>query len=95
MSENKMTKEEFLATRRAAGRMIDPETCEIWDEYCQILDPYGVDPPPDECCCIGRLIFVRSSERNGPVCQYDLPDDTYLAVCARISRGDVRDELPF
>jgi hypothetical protein len=29
MSNNRMTKEDFLANRKAAGRMIDVETCKI------------------------------------------------------------------
>jgi hypothetical protein len=62
-----MTKEEFLANRKAAGHVINVETCDIWDEYRQILDPYEVDPPPPEGYCIGRVIFVRSAESDGPV----------------------------
>jgi hypothetical protein len=29
MNEDRMTKEKFLANRKAAGRVIDPETCDI------------------------------------------------------------------
>ena len=54
---NQMTKEEFLASRKAAGRVIDVETCEIWSAPCQILDPYGVYPPADEYDCTGIEIL--------------------------------------
>ena len=54
MIDDRMTKEEFLANRKAAGRDIDIENCAIWQTYCQILDPYGIDPPPDEYNCGGE-----------------------------------------
>ena len=82
----------FLASRKVAGQVIDPETCEIWDAHCQILDPYGVDTPPDEYDCIGQVIFVRSAESDGPVCAYDLPEDIARALHARIERGEPTDE---
>ena len=65
MQEDRMSKEEILANRIAAGRVIDTETCEIWDSFCDISDPYGVDPPPYEYQCVGRVIFVRSAESEG------------------------------
>ena len=55
MNEDRKMKEEFLANRKAAGRVIDVETCEIAQWWVQILDPYGVEPDlPDEMQCVGR-----------------------------------------
>src|SRR4051812_12734633 len=31
-------KEEFLANRKAAGQLIDPERCDICVEYCNVTD---------------------------------------------------------
>ena len=75
MNEDRMTKEEFLANRKAAGRVIDVETCEMRQ--------------------IGRLTFVQSAESDGPVCQYDLPEDKRRALCARIERGVEQEKLPW
>ncbi len=67
MNEKKMTKEEFLANRKAAGRVIDPETCAIHECYVDLADPYGVNRPPLEC--IGRVTRgagrVRSYDGRG------------------------------
>ena len=38
MSEDRMTTEGFLASRKAAGRKIDVETCDIWWEHRKIAD---------------------------------------------------------
>ena len=47
MIENKITKEEFLANRKAAAQVIDVETCKIDWWWANILDPYGVYPDCD------------------------------------------------
>ena len=81
-----LRREKFLASRKAAGRVIDIETCKIWVEHRDLADPYGVNPDSD-FCCIGRVIFVRSAESDGPVCDEDLPEEKYFALCARIDRA--------
>jgi hypothetical protein len=98
MNEDRMTKEEFLANRKAAGQVIDPETCEVAIWSAQTLDPYGVEPDllPEERQ-IGSYYFVRSAESDGWVCQYDLPEDKVRALYDRIERGDVdpMGDIPF
>ena len=84
MSEVRMTKEEFLAGRKAAGRLIDVETCRIWSEYCEMADPYGVHRDCHEC--VGMVTFVTSLESDGPVRVDDLPKDKQRALDARIDR---------
>jgi hypothetical protein len=93
MSEDRMTKEEFLASRFAAGQVIDVERCEINWWWAKIVDPCGVDPNSDPC--VGRVIFVRSAESGGWVCDKDLPEDKWAALDARIKRGDLHDDWPF
>ena len=66
--------------------MIDVETCRIWSEYCEIADPYGVDPDYHEC--VGRLSFVASLESDGPVFEGDLPEDKFRTLRARLDRAD-------
>jgi hypothetical protein len=86
MNKDGMTKEEFLANRKAAGQRIDPETCDIVWEYTDLADPYGVHrPPPAEC--IGRVMFVRSSKEDGWVLAEDLPEDKGSVLHDRIERG--------
>ena len=84
INEDRMTKEAFLASRIAAGRLIDVETCEITWWWAKIVDPYGVDPNSDPC--VGRVIFVISAESDGPVCEYDLPKDKIRALYDRLDR---------
>jgi hypothetical protein len=84
-------REDFLASRKAAGLLIDVETCRIWWEHRDMADPYGVDPDsygvdPDHGC-IGRVTFVGSLESDGPVCDSDLPEDKLRALDARIKRA--------
>ena len=95
MSEDRMTKEEFLANRKAAGREIDVETCDIAKWYADLADPYGLNRPAPEC--IGRITFVASAESDGWVDVADLPEDKALALNARIERGDgePKDDWPF
>jgi hypothetical protein len=90
MSDDRMTKAEFLASRIAAGQVIDIETCEvrIWSAYT--IDTYGIEPDlPAEARQIGSYYFVRSAESDGWVCQYDLPQAKVRALYARIERADV------
>ena len=89
MNENRM-KEEFLTSRKAAGRVIDVETCEIWWLHRNVVDPYGVDSDSDPEYCVGRVYFVRSAESDGPVCLYDLPDEKVRALRNRIDRETKR-----
>jgi hypothetical protein len=77
-------REEFLASRIAAGRAINVETCEITSWWARIADPYGVDPNSDHC--VGRVTFVISAESEGPVSVYDLPEDKVRALYDRIDR---------
>jgi hypothetical protein len=95
MSEDRMTKDEFLANRKAAGRVIDVETCDIAEWYADLADPYGVDRPPPEC--IGRIRFVASAESDGWVFVEDLPEHKRRALHDRIKRGDgePNDDWPF
>jgi hypothetical protein len=89
MNEDSMTKEEFLASRKAAGRVIDVETCKIAWWYAQIVDPYEIESDlPDEAYCVGSICFVVSPESDGPVCVCDLPEDKVRALYARIDRAN-------
>jgi hypothetical protein len=36
MNEDRMTKEEFLASRKVAGRLIDVETCDIGEWFVDL-----------------------------------------------------------
>ena len=85
MHEDRMTKEEFLANRKAAGLAIDVETCDIAEWYARIVDPYGVDPDSDPC--VGKTLFVASLLSDGWVYAGDLPEDQRRALHARIDRA--------
>jgi hypothetical protein len=75
MSDNQMTKEQWLAIRKEAALHIDPETAEVEWSYGQTLDPYGVDPDlPEEYHCIGRNYFARAPGSDVWVEFGDLPN---------------------
>jgi hypothetical protein len=75
MNEDRMTKEEYLAGRKAAGRLIDVETCRIFMARCPIGDPWGrasirITPtlrsissshPPQAMARCGRSICRKTS----------------------------------
>ena len=88
-----MTREEFLAGRIAAGRVINIETCKIFKNAVNVADPYGIygDEVPH---CIGRLLFVASNDSDGIVFIGDLPDDKVHALHARIDRATQKPTTP-
>lgn len=83
------TAEEYLAAVKAEARLIDPETAIICCRSRSILDPYGVDPVPDEYDQIGKVRFARRPSSDIWVCFYDLPEDTLK----RLGWGD--DDVSF
>lgn len=86
MSDDRMTKEEIVASCNAAGQAIDIESCEVRWGTCN-----------DGYVLVGRVPFVRSAKSDGWVCLYWLPEDKALALHARIERGDgePKDDWPF
>lgn len=78
MKDNTMTEEDvkqWLAIRKEAGLMIDPETAEVDWVYAYTLDPYGVySDLPEDCQQVGREYFARSPESNMWVNFGDLPE---------------------
>jgi uncharacterized protein YfcZ (UPF0381/DUF406 family) len=94
MSNNRMTKEDFLANRKAAGRMIDVETCKIMKKYTDLSDPYRLNPPPLR---FHNDMFWVASDESGEVYVDDLPEDKRRALFARIEREDLKfmDDWPF
>jgi hypothetical protein len=76
-----ITTEQWLAIRKGAGLLIDPETAEVMWVYGQTLDPYGVYPDlPEECRQVGREYFARSPGTDVWVSFDDLPDATRNAL---------------
>jgi hypothetical protein len=49
----------LMEKRKAAGRLIDPQTCEMTWWYAQTLDYYGDFEPDPETNQVGREYFVR------------------------------------
>ena len=87
MREDRITKEEVMASCIAAGQAIDVETCDVAKIAVDVADPYGLDRPPS-LQCIGRRLFVASAESDGWVLVEDLPEDKRRALRERIERGD-------
>jgi hypothetical protein len=87
MSNTNIELEQWLAIRKEAARHINAETAEVFWEYGQIADPYGLYPEvAKEHDCIGRLYFARSPGSDIWVCFYDLPEATVKALWERMER---------
>jgi hypothetical protein len=79
--------EAFLGERKAAGLLIDPETCTAIKYYASAIDIYGLFDLPDEWICVGSELFVRNADSTGPdrywVWLGDLPEEIAKAVMKR------------
>ena len=74
-TEEKRKVQEWLNIRKEAALNIDPNTAEVFWEYGQTLDPYGVfDLLPEEDC-VGRNYFAHKPGSDVCVSFHDLPDD--------------------
>ena len=75
--DDETAREQWLAVRKEAGLLIDPETAEVEWTYALTLDPYGVYPDlPEELQQVGREYFARSPGRNVWVRFGDVPKET-------------------
>jgi hypothetical protein len=87
----------YRANRKAAGRVIDVETCKVIRCYCNYFDPYHTypwddDPPDDEISqsqrgYVGKHWFVRSDESDGWIAANDLPEEKWQALERRIEHA--------
>lgn len=82
-SREDIAREDFLAGRKAAGRLIDVATCHIAGFYVDIADPYGVGGSTG---CVAKVLFVASIVSDGWIVVDDLPDDKFRALEERIDR---------
>jgi hypothetical protein len=74
---NKPGVQEWLAIRKQAGQILDPENAALISWYAQTADPYGLCSDfPQELDCVGREIFARSPESDIWVQFSDLPEAT-------------------
>jgi hypothetical protein len=81
---NKQEQAQFLEGRKAAGRRIDAETCEVGRSYGRLGDPYGLGLPVRGFW--GDTTYVRSAESDGWVCMDDLPPERVSALRDRFER---------
>ena len=84
-----MTNEElsdWIASREAAGRAIDIETCELGRWAAYEADPYGICDLSPEMRQVGTNRFVRSPESRGLVSEDDLPAAKCATMYERIQR---------
>jgi hypothetical protein len=86
---------QWMASRKEAGRKIDPETCELAWWYVNEYDPYGLrrvvqpdlsDEWYEANSQYGRSRWVRSPESGGWVNEEDLSVEQYVAIQNRIDR---------
>jgi hypothetical protein len=75
---------EFTERCRAAGRLIDVNTCEQHWEWGDELDPYYMELAPYES--INRICFVRNKDSDDWICIYDLPEEKVQALNERNER---------
>jgi hypothetical protein len=84
----------LMEKRKAAGRLIDPQTCEMAWWYAQTLDPYGdgLELAPEEYQ-VGREYFVRAPGSDTVVLVEDLSDEIYKEV-ERLRKAGHYDKPP-
>jgi hypothetical protein len=86
----------WLASRYAAAEAVDIDTCKVFSQHVQTMDPYGCDlAMPEEYDCIGRETFVISDATDGKVWIADLPKEKIDALDERMKRGSAITEIPF
>ena len=68
--------DELLASKKAEGLRIDPETAEVACWYVQVLNPYGIYPDNPEYDCVGKECFARAPGSEIWVMFSDLPEET-------------------
>jgi hypothetical protein len=79
--DDERAREQWLAVRKEAGLLIDPETAEVEWTYAFTLDPYGIYPDlPEELQQVGREYFARSPGSNVWVRFSDVPKATRDAL---------------
>jgi hypothetical protein len=79
--DDETAREQWLAVRKEAGLLIDPETAEVEWTYALTLDPYGIYPDlPEELQQVGREYFARSPGSNVWVQFGDVPEATRDAL---------------
>ena len=85
---DELTIEQWLQVRKEEGRKIDPDTAEVWWNWAETGDPYGVYPhPPGEYQCVGRVYFGRSPGSDIWVSFKDLSDETRRQLWERLESG--------
>ena len=94
---DELTLEQWLQIRKEEGRKIDPDIAEVSRRSVYVVDPYEVYPNlSEECQCIGRLNFARSSGSDIWVWFGDLPDETVRRLRERGESGEFDDDsLPW
>ena len=71
----------WLAIRKEEALKIDAATAEVFWEYAQTLDPYGIEPDlPERYQQVGREYFARRRGRDICVSFHDLPKATCEAL---------------
>jgi hypothetical protein len=84
IDEHSRKVKDFYAERRAAGALINVDTCEESWWYADDTDPYGVELAPSGS--MSKNSFVRNNDREDWVCLVDLPDEKCIALNERAER---------
>ena len=74
----------YLAARKEEAKLIDPENCELFEDYRSLTEPYGVFGRPTDW--MGWELFVRNLQPDGKwVWIGDVPEATYKALMKTMS----------
>jgi hypothetical protein len=84
VNEHNRKVKEFYANRRAAGRLIDIETCQGCHSTIDESDPYGIELAPYGM--INCVLFVRNKDSDDWIWVSDLPADKREALNERGKR---------
>src|SRR5262249_30700496 len=80
---------EYVAQRKQAGLLIDPETAEVEWWRANEQDPYAIGEDPEEMGCSNKCHFVRAPGSDMWIYLGDLPEATI-----KVFRSDGRESGP-
>ena len=78
--------EEFYRLKKAQGKLIDLDTCEVFFNYTDVTDPYHVLPGEDYCT--RRSFFARNPGSKNAVCFDQIPREILDKLEAKRDAAD-------
>jgi hypothetical protein len=80
----------FLADRKEAAKLINPQNCDVVVIWGELLDVYGLYHVPDDSSCIEKDLFVRNLPDGSWVWFGDLPEEICNTLEEMLKKGGAK-----